>query len=241
MKKLIKCLVVDDEPLAIELLEKHIEQFPNLELVKSCWNAFDAFEVLKNESIDLVFLDIQMPGLTGLELVRSLKNPPGIIFTTAFRQYAADSYELDVIDYLIKPITIDRFLKSVNRYMGRQNQPPQIVVHDPETSAVPDYIYISANRKYVKVVFEDILYVESLKDYVCIHLSNQEISTKDKISDFEGKLPEYFLRIHRSFIVNTRKITAYTAQDIEIDQLEIPIGISYKKEVINQLSRIHLR
>ncbi len=107
MRNVINCLVVDDEPLAIELLEQHISQFTNLKLIKSCWNAFDAFEVLKNESIDLVFLDIQMPGLTGIELVKSLKQPPGIIFTTAYRQYAADSYELDVIDYLIKPITID--------------------------------------------------------------------------------------------------------------------------------------
>lgn len=241
MKSLIKCLVVDDEPLAIELLEKHIEQFPNLELVRSCWNAFDAFEVLKSEPIDLIFLDIQMPGLTGLELVKSLKNPPGIIFTTAFRQYAADSYELDVIDYLIKPITIQRFLKSVNRYMSRQNQPLHFEEPNQGVPAEPDYVYLSANRKYVKVVFEDIIYIESLKDYVCIHLSDQEISTKDKISDFELKLPDHFLRIHRSFIVNTRKITAFTAQDIEIGQQEIPIGISYKKEVINQLSRTHLK
>ncbi len=231
MKK-IQCLVVDDEPLATELLTKHIDQFPQLELVGSCWNAIEALDVIKTKTIDLIFLDIQMPGLTGIDLVRSMQQRPSIIFTTAYREYAVESYELDVVDYLLKPITIDRFFKSINKYLDTLEK-PQAVSETKEDSA--SFIYVNTNRRHVKILFEDVLYVESLKDYVRIHTKSQRITTKDKISEFEKKLPSYFLRTHRSYVVNTKMITAFTTHDVEIEDTEIPIGISYKKEVLGFL------
>ncbi|MGB3589426.1 MAG: LytTR family DNA-binding domain-containing protein [Tunicatimonas sp.] len=232
----INCLVVDDEPLAAKLLTRHINQFAQLHLVATCENALEAFDLLQKESIDLLFLDIQMPGIDGLKFARSLQSPPSIIFTTAYRDYAVESYELDVVDYLLKPITIDRFLKSITKYLGQINsgRTPnhfQEVIADHEEP----FMYVNTNRKFVKVVFSEVLYVESLKDYVKIHLPDQHILTKEKISEFEQKLPDFFLRIHRSYIVNINQITAYTMHDVEINDQEIPIGVSYKKEVMKYL------
>jgi DNA-binding LytR/AlgR family response regulator len=237
MSKKITCIVVDDEPLAIELLEKHIQQFTQLELVATCWNAIEAFEIIKQTAVDIIFLDIQMPGLSGIQFAKSLQNPPAIIFTTAYREYAVESYELDVIDYLLKPITMDRFFKSITKYFDKVGS---AVIHKEIKSTThleEDHIYVNTNRKYVKIIFNDVLYVESIKDYVRIYLKDGSISTKDKISVFEEKVPSYFMRVHRSYIVNTRKITSYTMQDIEIGTAEIPIGISYKKEVMKLLQQ----
>ncbi len=237
MSKKVRCIVVDDEPLAIELLEGHIRQFTQLELVATCWNAIEAFEIVKNTTIDIIFLDIQMPGLSGIQFVKSLQNPPAIIFTTAYREYAVESYELDVIDYLLKPITMDRFFKSITKYFDKIGS-PTIQKQSIQTITIEDqYIYVNTNRKYVKIVFDEVLYVESIKDYVRIHLENESVSTKDKISNFEQKVPSYFMRIHRSYMVNMHKITSYTMQDVEIGTIEIPIGISYKKEVMKLLQR----
>ncbi|MGB0524004.1 MAG: LytR/AlgR family response regulator transcription factor, partial [Flammeovirgaceae bacterium] len=164
MSKMINCLVVDDEPLAAGLLEKHIQQFAQLHLVASCWNAIQAFEILKKERIDLIFLDIQMPGLNGIEFVKSLQNPPSIIFTTAYRDYAVESYELDVVDYLLKPITINRFFKSINKYFDKiaaNPTPKQVMAIDAQPAP---FIYVNTNRKYVKIEFNKVLYIESLKD-----------------------------------------------------------------------------
>jgi len=232
----VRCLVVDDEPLAKGLLEKHLQQFPQFHLVASCGNAIEAFEVLKREPIDLIFLDIQMPVLTGIDFVKSLQNPPGIIFTTAYREYAVESYELDVVDYLLKPITFDRFFKAVNKYLHRtESFSPKISRTNATGSGEEAFIYVNTNRRHVKVSFESVQYVESVKDYVRIHTSGKSIITKESISAFVEKLPDYFIRIHRSYIVNTRKITAYTTHDIEIEGKEIPIGISYKQKVMEVL------
>jgi len=236
MSKKITCIVVDDEPLAIELLKDHIQQFAQLELVATCWNAIAAFEIVKKTAVDIIFLDIQMPGLSGIQFLKSLRNPPAIIFTTAYREYAIESYELDAIDYLLKPITIDRFFKSITKYFDKFGS--AILNKEIKTIApLDDYIYVNTNRKYVKIIFKDVLYVESLKDYVQIHLMNGSISTKDKISAFEQKIPSYFMRVHRSYIINTQKIMSYTMQDIAIETREIPIGISYKKEVMRMLQQ----
>ena len=238
MSDTIKCLIIDDEPLAIMLIEKHISQLPQLEIVASCQNALEAFEILKKEPIDLLFLDIQMPVLTGLEFAKSLQHPPSIIFTTAYREYALESYELNVVDYLLKPITFTRFFKAINKFLNSRQQETTPVVQAPTAiSAEPAYIYVNANKKHIKVLFQDILYVESIKDYVRIHTTDQRITTKDKISEFEQKIPDYFLRIHRSFIVNKRKLTAFTAHDVEIGETEIPIGVSYKKGVFEVLKQ----
>ena len=235
MSHVIKCLIVDDEPLAIDLIKSHIAQISQLELVGTCQNAMEAFELLKKQSLDLLFLDIQMPLITGIEFVKSLQQAPSIIFTTAHRQYAVESYELDVVDYLVKPITFSRFFKAINKYLNNRGR-QKMVQYSPNTFlGVENYIYVQVNKKYVKVLFDTILFVESIKDYIRIHTSNQRIITKDKISDFEKKLPNYFLRIHRSYIVNTTKITAFTANDVEIHEKEIPIGISYKRQVLERL------
>lgn len=236
MEKKTKCLIVDDEPLAIELLRDHIAKLPRLVLTASCQNALEAFEVLKRREIDLVFLDIQMPTITGMEFVRSLRNPPAIIFTTAYRQYAVESYELNVVDYLLKPITFTRFLQAVDKYaeLRKGLASPK---EDNRTSewAESGYIFVNANKKNIKVRFDEILYVESLKDYIRIHTADQKITTKEKISDFVDKLPASFLRIHRSYIVNTAFVTAFTAHDVEIGAREIPIGGSYKQRVFEAL------
>jgi len=231
---LTKCLIIDDEPLAIQVLVNHLKQVPDLELVNSFQNPLEAFELLKTTEIDLIFLDIQMPLLTGIDFVKSLQNPPAIIFTTAYRNYAIESYELDVIDYLLKPITFIRFFKAINKYKNLHQK--TISIKTPTvTPMVNDHIYVNSNKKFIKVLFNEILYVESIKDYIRIHTPEKNIITKDKISEFENKLPNVFLRVHRSYIVNTLKISAFTALDIEIGKQEIPIGNSYKKEVIAQL------
>ncbi len=239
MTETIKCLIVDDEPLAIKLIKTHIDQLPDFEIVASCQNAIEAFEVLKKEKIDLLFLDIQMPVLTGIEFVKSLQHPPSIIFTTAYRQYAVESYELEVVDYLLKPITFTRFFKAINKYLNSRPHPEAPSVVSPSTSvpSAPEetFIYVNANKKHIKIWHKEIEYIESIKDYIRIHTANDSTMTKKKISEFEQKLPPYFLRIHRSFIVNTTKVTAYTANDVEIKEKEIPIGGSYKKQVFEKL------
>ena len=235
MPTTINCLIVDDEPLAIKLLETHIAQIPQLEVIGTCQNPIEAFELLKKEKVDLLFLDIQMPLMTGIDFVKSLQSVPSIIFTTAYREYAVESYELEVVDYLLKPISFTRFFKAINKFINNQ----QSTLSSQEKEAAPieasDSMFVNANKKHIKILFEDILYVESIKDYVRIHTNQQRIVTKDKISDFEQKLPPPFLRVHRSFIVNTQQISAFTAHDIEIGQIEIPIGGSYKQKVFKIL------
>ena len=234
----IKCLIVDDEPLSAELIQGHIAQFPKLEVVATCWNAVEALEILKNQAIDLIFLDIQMPMLNGIEFVRSLKTPPSIIFITAYRDYAVESYELDVEDYLLKPITFNRFFKSINKFLSRYHTVDSNPIYAGQPATDEEAaIYVNANRKYIKVPFKEVQFIESLKDYVKITLHDKQVVTKDKISAFELKLPDYFLRIHRSFIVNTKKVTAFTIHDVEILDREIPIGISYRKEVLAYLKK----
>ena len=231
----VKCLIVDDEPLALKLISKHIQQIPQLEIIASCQNALEAFDILKKEPIDLIFLDIQMPVLTGMDFAKSLQNPPSIIFTTAYRDYAVESYELEVVDYLLKPIAFNRFFKAITKYLNTRPALPATPKMELAESPIDRHLYVNVNKKYVKVLFADILYAESLKDYVRIHTPQQSITTKDTMAEFEKKLPASFLRIHRSFIVNLEKVTAYTTQDIEIGTKEIPIGVRYKKGVLKVL------
>jgi DNA-binding LytR/AlgR family response regulator len=230
-----KCVIIDDEPLAVELIKDHVSKFSNLEIVGTCSNAIEGFELLKTHQVDLVFLDIQMPMLTGVDFLKSLSNPPKVIFTTAYREYAIESYELDVVDYLLKPISFDRFFKAINKYFKSAEIKTITVPVESKLDAGTRYIYVNMNKKHHKILFTDILYAESIKDYVRIHTLSSKIITKDKISDFEKKLPSFFLRTHRSYIVNTEKITAFTAMDIEIGDLEIPIGVSYKQSVLKAL------
>ena len=235
-----RCIIIDDEPLAIELIKSYLTKFDNLELVSTCQNAIDGLSLLKSEQVDLVFLDIQMPMLTGIEFLKSLSQPPKVIFITAYREYAIESYELEVVDYLLKPIGFPRFFKAVEKFFKTQEK----TVIKEVASTIPvqssqevsqEYIYVNMNKKHYKIEFDAVLYIESLKDYVRIHTKDQVVTTKEKIGDFANLLPSYFIRTHRSYIVNSKKVTAYTAQDVEIGTLEIPIGISYKQQVLEML------
>lgn len=232
----IRCLIVDDEPLAIRLIENHISQIDSFEVAATCNSALKAFEILNRESIDLLFLDIKMPAITGIDFLKSLKHPPKTILTTAYRNYALESYDLDVVDYLLKPITFDRFFKAVERFYRESSQSNK--TSTPSKSRVEDsFIIVKSGNKHHKILTQSILYIESLKDYIKIHTADNLITSKFKISDIEKELADNpFIRVHRSYIVNLEKVTAFTIHDIEIGKIEIPIGISYKEKVLTILN-----
>jgi len=232
---MIRCLIIDDEPLAIEVIQTHLEQLSELELVANYANPVAALETLKSEQIDLIFLDIEMPLLSGIDFIKTIPMVPKVIFTTAYRNYAIESYELDVVDYLLKPISFSRFFKAINKFKSMAQQP---IAKEEARGEAPlnDHLYVNANKKFIKIEFDDIIYVESMKDYIRIHLPDKTVVTKEAISNFEAKLPTEFLRIHRSFIVNTQKVTAFTKVDVEIGATELPIGSSYKDTVMGFLS-----
>jgi len=231
----LKCLVVDDEPLAQNVIENYLEQFSFIELVAKCENALDALKWMKQQKIDLVFLDISMPFISGIEFIKSLQIPSQIILTTAHKEFAVESYELNVLDYLLKPISFERFLKAVNKVMrlnitSTENdllfKPSQI------TKNTDAFIYLRADRKNIKVNFDDILFIESLKDYIKVVTKDKTIITKQAISSIEENLPsDLFIRIHRSFIVSLKKIESFTPELIQIGKYEIPISRSYRHEV----------
>ncbi len=225
-----KCLIIDDEELARELIETHLKQLDDFELVASFASAIEASTILQQQRIDLLFLDIEMPVLKGTEFFKNLLQKPKVIFTTAYRDYALDGFELNAVDYLLKPITFSRFFKAIEKF---KEQVSRVVkeTHSNSLTIEDNFIFVSKNRKKVKVVFDEILYVESLKDYIKIHLVNESHTVKFSISAFEKELDARFIRIHRSYIVNKNKITAYTKNDIEIGEIEIPIGDNYKKGI----------
>lgn len=232
----IKCLVVDDEPLAIRLIEKHIAKIDNLEVVATCNNALKAFEILNLEKIDLMFLDIKMPNITGIEFLKNLKNPPKTILTTAYRDYAIEGYDLGVVDYLLKPVTFERFLKAVDKFLSETAR-NEVKIKE----SVPDeFILVKSGIKNYKINTNDIVYIESLKDYIKINtVGDKNITSKYKIGDIQEELNgDHFLRIHRSFIINTTKITAFTMNEIEVNNIEIPIGASYKEDVLLYLKTL---
>lgn len=233
----VRCLIVDDEPLAIRLIEKHISQIESLEVVATCNSAIKAFEILNTHAIDLMFLDIKMPHLTGIDFLKSLKNPPKTIFTTAYRDFALESYDFETVDYLLKPITFERFIKAIDKFTRLTSQVfPQV----QRETVINDYILVKSGNKHHKVILDEIVYIESLKDYIQIHLENEKtIVSKYKLGDIERELITYnFLRVHRSYILNTSKITAFSAHDIDVNNQEIPIGTSYKSSVIVFLEQI---
>ncbi|WP_228850707.1 LytR/AlgR family response regulator transcription factor [Aegicerativicinus sediminis] len=225
------CIIVDDEPPAISILKSYIENVPQLEIVGTCKNVFEAMSILNEKNVDLMFLDIHMPKLIGTQFLKSLTNPPKVIFTTAHKDFAIEAFDLEAIDYLLKPIPFDRFLKAVNRFCDSVN--PEIEASENS----PAFLYFRADRKMIKVWVDDILYIESFKDYIVIHrLGNPDLRVKQTLSSVEKMLPQnLFLRIHRSFIVATNKITAYTKNDVEIGKIEIPFGSNYG-DIISKLS-----
>lgn len=227
-----KCLIVDDEPLARELIASHLANFENFELIDSFENALKAYTFLETKTIDLIFLDIEMPLLKGNDFLKKLKNPPKVIFTTAYREYALEGYELNVIDYLLKPITFDRFFASIEKF--KQLKTPQKEIKP----VIENHIFVTSGSKNIKIVFDEILYIESLKDYITIHIENgKSHHIKQNISVFEKLLDSNFVRIHRSFIIQTKKLNAYSKNEVEVNSVEIPIGNSYKESWLNHLDK----
>ncbi|MGH2649545.1 MAG: LytR/AlgR family response regulator transcription factor [Ginsengibacter sp.] len=230
-KKII-CLAVDDEPPALDVLKKYIISVQNLELAGTCADAVEALNFLRQKPVDLLFLDIQMPNLLGTDLIRTLKNPPKVIFTTAYRKFAVEGFELDAVDYLLKPISFERFLKAVNKVMQTSFKEIESAGLTVDNSSSQELITVRADRKNLKIALDDILYVESLKDYVKIVTVSKNIVTKQSISSLEETLPSNkFLRIHRSFIIATNKVESFTNDTIEIAKHELPISRMYRHEV----------
>lgn len=228
-----KCLIIDDEPLARDLIRNHIEKLDNFEIVGECGDAMKALQVLRTQPVDLMFMDIQMPQITGIEFLKTLKNPPKVIITTAYRQYALEGFELDVVDFLLKPITFERFLKSVNKYFQVTQDNGVNGVAIPAAAPHEDaFIYVKENKRVIKLLLKEILYVEGLSEYVKIYTGSKRIITKTSMTNMEEKLPDDgFMRIHKSYIVSLNKIEAFTSTSIEVNGKELPVGRSYKNRV----------
>lgn len=235
-------LIVDDEPLAQEIIETYVSKFPALNLITKCNNAVEAFEALNSHSIDLMFLDIQMPQISGVDFLKTLSNPPQVIFTTAYSEYAMDGYELNVVDYLLKPISLDRFAKAVNKAIankGQQTQENDTTVAN--TSEAADYIFVKADKKLIKIRFDEINYIEGLKDYVILHTPNGRVVTLQTMKSLEIKLPsDIFMRVHRSFIVNLGNISIIEGNTVQINKKIIPIGKNYKDVLLSIINKNRL-
>ncbi len=241
----MKVLIVDDEPLALDVLETYISQMPDLQLVKRCSNALEANEALKTGDIDLMFLDIQMPQLTGIDFVKSLPHPPLVVFTTAYPNYAIQGFELNALDYLLKPISLDRFMKAVNKaveqldLMKKDHKPagPEKLGDDGL-----DFFFVKADKKLVKINFNDILYIEGLKDYVIIRLVAGRVITLQTMKSLEEKLPSNkFRRIHRSYIVAMDKVMAIEGNMVEVLEKDkpklLPIGKNYRDDLLELIEK----
>ncbi len=231
----IKCLAVDDEPLALELVKGYIEQTPFLELAGTCDSALEAISFLESHEVQLIFLDIQMPGLTGTSLMRSLKNKPRVIFTTAYEEYALEGFRLDAVDYLLKPFDYEEFLRAAQKARdlflleaGMKNEIPD-----------NDYFFIKSDYKLVKVVIADITHIEGLKDYVKIYLTSspKPLLTLMSLKNLESLLPsDRFLRVHRSFIINIRHITGIERNLLHLHNMQIPMSESYKSQLMEMIN-----
>jgi len=232
--KKIKCLVIDDEPPARDILKKHIAGVEALELAGDCPNAVEALTFLQHNAIELLFLDIQMPHLLGTSFIRTMKNPPKVIFTTAYRKFAVEGFELNAVDYLLKPISFERFLQAVNKVLQINLTGSNHTITSTEVASEQEnlFLYFRVDRRMVKVFLDDILFVESLKDYIKIVTSKKTIVTKQPISSLEELLPaDSFIRIHRSYIIAVNKVDSFNADSVEIRKSELPIGRFYKQDV----------
>ncbi len=233
-----KCLIVDDEPLAIKLIKNHLNKLDNFTITGEARNAVEAMKILEKNKIDLIFLDINMPKITGIELLKSLHKPPKVIIISAHKEYAIDGFELDVVDYLLKPIAFDRFLKAINKYKTTCQLTTNnfsTISHDKNSSIIS----IKDNKKIHNIKLENILYIESLREYVKIHTPDDTIMVKCALNKFEENLPgDLFIRIHKSFIIAIKKVELFTATYAEINKQKIPIGRNFKSDTIKTLSNL---
>jgi DNA-binding LytR/AlgR family response regulator len=237
MERQINCIIVDDEPVAREILVNHLEKIDAIRIAASCKNAMDAFRIINTQQIDLVFLDINMPDISGLSFAKSMSKDIKVIFTTAYRDYAVDGFDLKAVDYLLKPISFERLLQGVQKFFeeSRSTAPMQTEEIRDEQD---DSMFVRADRKMVKIRFRDIVYIESLSDYIKIHLDGAKVLvTRETLSNIESRLPgKDFIRTHRSYIVSRQKIETFTSDTIGIGKHEIPISRSYRDEVVARMS-----
>jgi DNA-binding LytR/AlgR family response regulator len=232
----VQCLVIDDEPLARKLLASYIVRVEDFEIAATCGNALEAFSFLQKNHVDIIFLDIQMPQMSGLELIRSLHEKPAIIFTTAFREYGVDGFELDVLDYLVKPITFDRFLKAVAKFNQHTLLKKGYEQAGDSNAFDKAYMYFKVNRDLVKIYLKDIIYIESIKDYIKITTDTRSFITYQRIGYLEEKLPENkFLRVHKSYIAALDKINGFSNDCIIMGSLSLPVGRSYKQKFLQYI------
>jgi two-component system LytT family response regulator len=226
----LNCLIVEDEPLARNLMIVYVSKVSYLKLVDAISNPLAALEVLRNKQIDLLFLDIQMPEITGINLLKTLQRKPLVILTTAYSEYAIESYELDVVDYLLKPITFDRFLKAVDKASQRLAAPVATPVPERAQEGGSPFVFVKDGTKLVKILWDEILYVEGLKDYVTIHTKSQKVVTLQRLKVLETQLPaDQFIRVHHSYIIALKAIDAIHKGEVQIGNAFIPISESYKK------------
>ncbi len=232
----LRCLLIDDEPPALQVLARYINAIHGLEIAGQCRNAIEALEVLHQRPVDVIFLDIKMPSIIGTDFLKNLSQPPRVIFVTAYREYAVEGFELDAVDYLVKPVSFERFFKAItrlNRLMGQEAPPAQ----QGEAPGPQAFVYLKVDKDMKKVFLHEILYIESLKDYVMVHLSDQRRHlVKQSITAMENLLSEHkFIRVHRSFMVSLDKITGYNGLTVQLAGKEIPIGRLYKHAVMERL------
>ncbi len=232
----LRCLLIDDEPPALKVLQSHISQINGLEIVAQCKNVIEALDVLHQKTVDVIFLDIKMPKMLGTEFLKNLSHPPKVIFVTAYRDYAVEGYELNAVDYLVKPVSFERFVKAITKIKGLMGQETISQTNDykPNPEA---FVYLKVDKNMQKVFVNDILYIESWKDYVKLFLiSGKNLLVKQSIGSMENLLSEHkFLRVHRSYIVSTNKISGYNGLFVQVNATEIPIGRLYKQAVMEIL------
>lgn len=238
MSKRINCIIVDDEPIAREILENHLNRIESIKIIGSCKNAIEAFNLLNSEDVDLIFLDINMPEISGLSFAKSINKKIKIIFTTAYREYAVDGFDLKAVDYLMKPISFERLYQSIHKFRNESVDFRHIEADEIVQEKV-DFFFVRSERKMIKINFLDLDYIESLADYVKIYTKDKVITTRETISSIEAKLPKKeFLRVHRSYIISIKKIDSFTQEFIEIGKKAIPISRSYKNDVRQRLDNV---
>lgn len=232
----VRCMIIDDEPPAQELLRSYVSRIEHFEIAAVCSNALDAFALLQKNMVDVIFVDITMPQMSGIELIKSLPQRPAVIFTTAFREYGAEGYELDAIDYLVKPITFDRFLKAIAKFNQYKFYLNQHELEQQSSGFEQAYMYFKVNKELKKIFLKEIVYIESIKDYIKIITDTKSLVTYQRISYMEEKLPEKkFLRIHKSYIISVDKVNGFSNDMVSVDKFSLPVGRSYKQKFLQYL------
>ncbi len=238
----LNCVIIEDEPLARNLMTEYVKKVPSLNLLNSFSNPLEALEALRTLPVDVLFLDVQMPEITGISLLKVLKKRPLVVLTTAYSEYALEGYELDVADYLLKPITFERFLKSVDKIMQRLEADPKPAIMTAEAVTSPTFVFVKDGTKLVKVRLDEILYVEGLKDYVTIHTNSQKITTLQRMKALEEQLPtDKFIRIHNSYIVAVDAIDVIHKNEVSIGSVSLPIGDTYRKSFKEFIDKKHIQ